>query len=46
MQNDEAAKRLAAEILSRTRLKSRWNEGEDRWGNIHESDRVTQIESP
>jgi hypothetical protein len=46
MRNDEAAKRLAAEILSRTRLKSRWNEGEDRWGNIHESDRVTQIESP
>ena len=45
MQNDEAAKRLAAEILSRTRLKSRWNEGEDRRGNIHQSNRVTQIES-
>jgi len=45
MRNDEAAKRLAAEILSRTRLKSRWNEGENPQANVHQSDRVTQIES-
>ena len=45
MRNDEAAKRLAAEILSRTRLKSRGNEGEDTQVNIHPSDREIQIES-
>jgi hypothetical protein len=46
MRNEEASKRLAAEILSRTRQKSRGNRGEDPRGDLHHPDREEmQVES-
>src|SRR5204863_8297805 len=46
MRNDEASKRLAAEILSRTRQKSRLNRGEDLRPGPHQGERgEVQIES-